>query len=92
MKQAHVLVSGFVQGVGFRFFVRDNAVKLGITGWVKNTNDGRVEMVFQADKKAIDQMIEICNKGPMLSEVKEIDVIWEESEKALDSFEIKPTE
>lgn len=95
MKQARIFVSGIVQGVGYRYFVKSNARKLGLTGWVRNTADGKVEAVLQStdpsDQEAqeqIEQMLALARQGPMLSEVKDIEVDWEESEMVFDSFEI----
>lgn len=76
---AHVFVLGFVQGVGYRRFVKHQAVKLGLTGWVRNLPDNRVEALFQGSKEQIERMISICEKGPFLSEVKNVMVDWEES-------------
>ena len=55
---AHVFISGFVQGVGFRQFVKRSAIKLGLTGWVKNLSDNRVEAVFAGTKEQIEKTIE----------------------------------
>lgn len=73
---AHVFIFGFVQGVGFRQFIKRNAVKLGLTGWVKNLPDNRVEAVLQGRIEEIKKMIDICRKGPFLSEVKDVQVMW----------------
>lgn len=89
MQQAHVFISGTVQGVGFRYFVRSNAQKLGLTGWVRNTEDGGVEAVMQGDKEKIEEMIGLCRKGPMLSEVEHIGFEWEEEEEKFDDFRIE---
>ncbi|MDO8583325.1 MAG: acylphosphatase [bacterium] len=89
MKICHIFISGFVQGVGFRRFVKHHAVKLGLTGWVKNLPDNRVEAAFQGSKEQIEKIISICQKGAFLSEVKDVVVEWEESSKeAFNSFEI----
>lgn len=88
MQQAHVFISGTVQGVGFRYFVRSNAEKLGLTGWVRNTEDGGVESVLQGEKDMIEVMIGHCRKGPMLSEVEHIGFEWEESDEVFSSFTI----
>jgi acylphosphatase len=86
---AHIFVSGFVQGVGFRRFVRHHALKLGLAGWVKNLSDNRVEAVFQGSREQIEKMISICEKGAFLSEVKEVVVNWEDkSTENFNSFEI----
>jgi acylphosphatase len=96
MKQAHIIISGYVQGVGYRYFIRSNARKLGLTGWVRNTTNGKVEAVFQSTErsdqegqKIIEEMIGLCRKGPMLSEVKNIDVEWEDMTQDFWSFEIR---
>mgnify|MGYP001557937106 FL=1 len=86
---AHIFISGFVQGVGFRQFVKQNALKLGLTGWVKNLKDNRVEAAFQGSKEQIEKIIAICEKGPFLSEVKDVEVIWEEVNRQFESFEIE---
>lgn len=88
MQQAHVFISGTVQGVGYRYFVRSNAQKLGLTGWVRNTEDGGVEAVLQGDKDKIEEMIGLCRQGPMLSEVEHIGFEWEETEEHYSGFEI----
>jgi acylphosphatase len=88
MKTAHVVISGFVQGIGFRHFVRQNAQKLGLKGWVRNIPGGNVEAVFQGSKDAIDEMILLCQKGPMFSEVKEVTIDRIDSEEQLEGFEI----
>ncbi len=81
MKQAHIFVSGNVQGVWYRQFVKKNSIKLGITGWVRNLPDNRVEAVFQGNKEVIAQMIKLCQEGPPLAEVKKVLVDWEEAEE-----------
>lgn len=86
---AHIFISGFVQGVGFRQFTKRNAIKLGLTGWVKNLQDNRVETVFQGSKEQINKIITICEKGAFLSEVKDVNVVWEENPgEAYKSFEV----
>ena len=88
MKTARIFISGFVQGVGFRYFVKKNAQDLGLTGWVRNTPDGRVEAIFQGRKEDIEKLISLCRKGPFLSEVKNVEVKWEEGSDKFESFEI----
>jgi len=78
MKRAHIFISGFVQGVSFRHFVKRKAQEIGLTGWVKNLPDGRVEAVFQGPKEKIEGIILLCRKGPFLSEVEDVEVEWEE--------------
>jgi len=93
---AHVFISGFVQGVGYRQFIKRSARTLNLTGWVKNLSDNRVEAVFQSSassgqeaKEQIEKIISACKKGPFLSEVKNVVVEWEDqSAENFSSFEI----
>ena len=62
--RAHVLIAGRVQGVYYRASTRDQAIALGLCGWVRNLRDGRVEAVFEGPKDAVDQMIRWCHQGP----------------------------
>jgi acylphosphatase len=89
MKQAHVFISGRVQGVGYRYFVKSNAKKFSLVGWVRNTEDGGVEAVFQGDEKIIEQMIDLCKQGPMFSEVKHVGFEWEEVKDTYPNFSIE---
>lgn len=96
-KQAHVFISGFVQGVGYRHFVRSKAKEIGLAGWVRNLPDGRVEAIFQSSassdqeaKEEIEAMVRLCQKGPFLAEVERIEVQWEEQKEKLYSFEVTP--
>lgn len=85
--QARIYVLGFVQGVGFRQFVKKNARDLKLTGTVKNLSDGRVEVVASGLKEKIEKLIKLSEKGPFFSEVKSVQVEWEE-EDSFDDFRI----
>lgn len=94
MKQARIFISGFVQGVGFRSFIKRHAQRLGITGFVKNLPDDRVEAVFQSvtgneEDEDVQELIKLCNHGPMLSEVEEVVVEWEEVKEIFSDFDIR---
>lgn len=88
MIQAHVFISGLVQRVGFRAYIRSSARKLHLTGWTQNLSDGRVEAILQGEKHAIEKLIHLCNRGPFLAEVERVVVIWEESGPIYESFVI----
>jgi len=92
MKQVHLLISGFVQGVGYRAFVQREAEKLGTFGWVRNLRDNRVEVVAQSDERTLKKFIKICEKGPFLAEVKNIAIEWQEPSENFIEFEQRPTE
>lgn len=85
---AHLIITGFVHGVGFRQFVKQHALKLGLKGWVCNTPEGCVEAMFQGEKEVIEKMITFCKKGPFLAEVEKVSVSWKEDSKTFSSFEI----
>lgn len=84
-----IFVLGFVQGVGFRRFVKKNALNLGLKGWVKNLSDGRVEVLAQGSKETIDQLVSICEKGTFFSEIKSIQVELEKEQELYDFSIIK---
>lgn len=88
-KQAHVLMKGRVQGIFFRAFVRQQAEALGLSGWVRNTPDGRVEAVFSGEKDKIKEMIEKCRHGPPLAKVTEVEVSWQKPKEFFSGFEIR---
>jgi len=75
--RAHVIIKGRVQGVFFRSSTQDEAIRLGLTGWVKNCPDGSVEALFEGDKKVIEEIIKWCHKGPPWARVNEVKVSWE---------------
>lgn len=85
---ARIFVLGFVQGVGFRQFVKKKAQSLNLYGYVRNFPDGRVEIVVQGPKENIEKLVKICEKGPFLSEVKSVQVSWEEIIDVYNNFEI----
>lgn len=86
MKQAHIYISGFVQGVGFRAYTKSKAKKLGITGWVRNLKDGRVEGVFQGEKTVVEKLLKICKRGPFFARVNNIVVEWEDVDEKFTEF------
>lgn len=88
MKRAHVYVSGKVQGVYYRAKTRREARNVGVSGWVKNLPDGRVEAVFEGDGEAVRRMVDWCHEGSPTAVVDSVDVEWEEPE-GLESFEVR---
>lgn len=88
MIQAHIFVSGYVQGVWYRQFVKKNSKKFGLTGWVRNLPDNRVEAVLQGRTQDIESMISLFREGPPLAEVKNVDVKWEDAEDKYEEFMI----
>ena len=88
ISQAHVFISGRVQGVCYRAFMQDQAIKLGLNGWVRNMHDGRVEAVLEGQKEFIEQAILACKNGPPGARVTDIDITWG-SPQGEEEFEIR---
>jgi len=86
--RVHIFVSGRVQGVFFRSRTQEEAEKLGLVGWVKNTPDGKVEIVAEGDKEKLEELIAWCKKGPLFAKVENVEVEWQESTGEFSSFEI----
>ncbi len=85
---AHILVSGLVQGVGFRWFVEREAKKLGLKGYVKNLFTGEVEVVVEGDRGMIEELIEVLRVGNRASRVKDVRVTWRPFENKYKDFRI----
>ncbi len=87
VSKVRVLISGYVQDVGFRNYVKRRADALGLAGWVRNLGDGRVEAVFEGHESQVRKMIELCRRGAPLSRVSGVEV-FEEQTEGLSSFKI----
>ena len=68
----HLLVSGIVQGVGYRAFAERNARDLGLAGWVRNLDDGRVEIFVEGEPAQLEMYVQRCRRGPRSAEVSEV--------------------
>ncbi|MBD2346635.1 acylphosphatase [Anabaena subtropica] len=86
--RAHVFIAGRVQGVGFRYSTVDTASQLGLTGWVGNLPDGRVEAVFEGVREIVEEMVRWCHVGPPAAVVQDVAVEYEEPE-GLRGFEVR---
>ncbi len=86
--RAHVIISGMVQGVYFRAETRDQALWLGVTGWVKNKPDGRVEGLFEGEREGVEKLISWCRQGPPEAEVSDVAVTWESYRGEFPKFKI----
>jgi acylphosphatase len=80
MERRHVIVHGFVQGVGFRFSLERAANSRGVAGWVKNRADGTVEAVFEGEQEDVEALVELCRRGPRGAAVDGVDVAAESAE------------
>ena len=89
MFQAHLIISGKVQGVFYRASCQEAAQGLALTGRVKNLSTGEVEVLAQGEKEKIEKLIEWCKKGSSGAKVSDVKVEWKDSEKKFFSFDIK---
>ena len=70
----HLVISGNVQGVGFRYWLQSIAIKKNIFGWVKNKISGDVEVLIVGREKEVKDMIKLCEKGPSSSRIDHVEV------------------
>jgi acylphosphatase len=86
--RARIIVHGRVQGVFFRDHTRRWAGALGLTGWVKNRWDGRVEVLTEGEKDSIEGLVSRLKQGPPMAQVENVDVTWEEFRDEFVDFRI----
>lgn len=86
--QAHIRIYGQVQGVFFRRTAKEEADKLGLTGWVRNRSDGSVEAMAVGPKEKLLEFVKWCKKGSPFAKVENVEVDWSKGEEDFDSFEI----
>jgi acylphosphatase len=84
-----VLVSGLVQGVGFRYFTRRTARSLDLTGWVKNLPDGTVAAVFEGPRIDVEAVVEALRQGPAGSRVERMEVEQQVYRGEFENFEVR---
>jgi acylphosphatase len=70
----HLVISGRVQGVGFRYWLRNMAIEKNIFGWVKNKISGDVEALIIGNEKEVGDLIKLCKKGPSASKVNYVEI------------------
>ncbi len=87
-ERAHILVSGRVQGVFFRDHTRRWAASLGLTGWVRNLWDGRVEVLAEGEKENLEALIARLKQGPPSASVENVAVTWEDFRDEFSDFRI----
>ena len=89
MLRAKLVITGLVQGVGFRSYTRNNAKSLGLKGFVRNRKDGKLEVVIEGYEKQIDDLLDLMHKGPFHSQVENIEVIWEDPTNSFKDFTVE---
>jgi acylphosphatase len=86
MRRVKIVVAGRVQGVYFRYFTESKAKELNVFGSVRNLDDGRVEIIAQADHVTLEAFIRWCHKGPITARVDKVEISELEFEETLTAF------
>ncbi len=89
MPQLHAFISGYVQGVSFRYYTKREANSLGLKGFVRNLPDGRVEVLAQGPKKDLEKLAEWLKHGPSGVSVEKVEITWEKAEREFNKFGLK---
>ena len=88
-KQLYILVNGWVQGVGFRYFVQSRAMMLGIKGYVRNLRNGQVEVIAEGPKSDLETFVHYLRRGPELSRVSNVEIKERPYSERYHHFQIK---
>lgn len=86
--EAHIVVKGLVQGVGYRFFAVRQADRLNIKGWARNNPDGTVEVIAQGSQEKLARFIELLEQGPTAAKVAGIEVNYREAATIYPDFKV----
>jgi len=86
--RAHIYIKGRVQAVFYRIWMKGKAIEFGLTGWVRNLEDGRVEAVVEGEKEKIQELLKLIKIGPPLAKVYNLDIAWEKIRGEFVRFEI----
>jgi acylphosphatase len=89
IRRVHVWVQGRVQAVGFRAFVQQNALQIGVTGWVRNVGYNTVEAVAEGTKGQVEEFLQTVKRGPIGSRVDESREEWEQVTGEFGLFRVK---
>ena len=87
--RVHVFYGGRVQGVGFRYTAEAMAQRLGLTGWVKNLPDGRVEIVCEGPKEKIEAFFSEIHQGMLGRHIQKTDCVWEDPTNEYEDFRVE---
>jgi len=88
-KTLHIKISGHVQGVGFRYNTQKLAGQLNLVGWVRNTQNGEVEILAQGEENSLIKLLDECQTSPSSAKVDKVEHEWINNQSNLKTFEIK---
>jgi len=89
--RVHTVITGRVQGIGFRYFVLRNAKQLRLVGWVRNCTYGAVEIVAEGHKQDLEHFVSKLKIGPSMAWIQHVSTRWQPAENNFVGFVIKPT-
>ncbi|GCE03630.1 acylphosphatase [Dictyobacter aurantiacus] len=88
-EELYAVVVGLVQGVGFRYFVVEKALPLGLHGYVRNDSSGDVEVVAQGTRPALERLLALLRQGPSAAQVQDVRVTWREPTEHINGFHVR---
>ena len=88
MERLHAVVHGDVQGVGFRYFVQRKAQQLGLQGWVRNNDNGTVEVVAEGGREQLEDLKLALQGGPRMARVDRVETRWSSATGGMRGFEL----
>jgi acylphosphatase len=88
----HAMLNGRVQGVGFRYFVRQQAEDLGLSGWVRNLRTGGVELVAEGERVVLEKLVAALRHGPPGARVDDVNLDWTAATGEFYSFAVTATQ
>ena len=89
VEELYAVVAGYVQGVGFRYFVVEKAQRLGLHGYVRNQTNGDVEVVAQGTRPTLENLLVLLRQGPTSAKVDEVYTIWRQPTRHMSGFHIR---
>lgn len=89
--QLHAFIKGRVQGVGFRYHALQTAQELGLTGWVRNLRDGRVEVLAEGEHEVLNKFLRDLRQGPISADVRDLDYEFNDTEDEYEQFRVRAT-
>jgi acylphosphatase len=90
-KRLHAIVSGRVQGVGFRYFTQRQAVSHDLTGWVRNRWDGTVEIIAEGPVETVTKLLNVVQRGPHAGTTQNVKHLWQEPTGEFNNFRVRRT-
>jgi acylphosphatase len=89
IEELHATVRGYVQGVGFRYFVVQKALALGLRGYARNESNGDVEVLAQGTRPTLERLLTLLRQGPGSAEVDEVQTSWRTPSEYISGFHVR---